>query len=93
MPMKSPPHCTLKKISRAEIIENWALFLAVLGTIPWAIYLINDLLPRWNIRFMKLGILIFEIITPPLMIWRVAGILTYKIYPMKNIMANHFQRY
>lgn len=91
--MKSPTPLHSEKISRAEIIENWALFLPGLWNIPWAIYLINDLLPRWDIRFIKLGILIFEIITPPLMIWRVAGILTYKIYPLKNPMVDHFQRY
>ena len=62
MPMKSPAPLPSEEISKAEIIENWALFLAVLGTIPWAIYLINDVFPRWDIRFMKLGILIFSII-------------------------------
>ncbi len=93
MPMNSPTPWPSEKISRAEIIENGALFLAVLGTIPWAIYLINDLLPRWDIRFMKLGILIFGIIIPPLMIWRVVGLLVHKIYPPKSPLANTCQKY
>lgn len=93
MPMKSPAPLPVEEISRAEIIENWALFLAVLGTIPWAIYLINDVFPRWDIRFMKLGILIFSIIIPPLAIWRVVGILAQKIYPPKNPPANLHKKY
>lgn len=91
--MKSPAPLPSEKISRADIIENWALLLAVLGTIPWAIYLINDLLPRWDIRFMKLGILTFGIIIPPLMIWIVVGLLAHKIYPLKIPLANTRQKY
>ena len=60
--MKSPAPLPSEEISKAEIIENWALFLAVIGTIPWAIYLINDVFPRWDIHYMKLGIMIFCII-------------------------------
>ncbi len=93
MPTKYPAPLLSEKISRAEIIENWGLFLAVLGTIPWAIYLTNDLLPRWDIRFMKIGILIFGIIIPPLMIWRVVGLLAHKIYPPKSPLANPRQKY
>ncbi|OGA87266.1 MAG: hypothetical protein A2Z90_04365 [Burkholderiales bacterium GWA2_64_37] len=80
-------------ISRAEIIENWALFLAVLGAIPWAIYLINDVFPRWEIRSMKLGILIVGIIIPPLIIWRAVGITVHKIYPPKKSPSNLHKKY
>ncbi|CAN7404056.1 hypothetical protein LJR038_004448 [Acidovorax sp. LjRoot38] len=93
MPIKSPAPLPAEKISRAEIMENWALFLAVLGTIPWAIYLINDVLPQWDIRVMKLGILVFGIIIPPLMIWRLAGILVHKIYPPKNTPVNFHKKH
>ncbi len=92
MPMKSPTPWPSEEISRAEIIENGALFLAILGTIPWAIYLINDVFPRWDIHYMKLGIMIFCIIIPPLMIWRVVGILAHKIYPLKSPLANSRQK-
>ena len=93
MPMKSPAPLPSEEISRAEIIENWALFLAVLGAIPWAIYLINDVFPRWDIRFLKLGVLIFGIIIPPLMIWRAVGILAHKIYPSINPPTDFHQTY
>ena len=65
-----------EKVPLSEILNNWAKFAVVVGTLPWSYYYMTSLAPVINhalgvdqMKFVQVGVYIIPIVFPPLLLY------------------------